>query len=88
MEKIPTLTSRIHRPLESEEDGEARQRVQTLLNDLDSDWNWEDAEKRLRAAYDKDGFLGWAETALKELETEGELERLRREHSLKGNKPI
>lgn len=86
MEKIPMLSSRIHRPPEGEDDGEAGQQIQTLLDGADSAWKWEDAEERLGAAYDKDRFSGWAEAALKELEVEGELERLRREHLLKGNK--
>ena len=87
MEKIPMLSSRIHQTPESEDDGEAEQ-VQTVLDGADSAWKWEDAEKRLRAAYDKDGFYGWAEAVLRELEAEGELERLRREHLLKGNKTV
>jgi len=88
MEKIPMLSSRIHQPPESEDDGKAGQQVETVLGGVDPAWKWEDAEKRLRAAYDKDGFSGWAETVLKELEAEGELERLRREHLLKGNKTV
>ena len=86
MEKMPMLSSRIHQPPESEGDGEARQQAQTLLDGVDPVWKWEEAEGRLRAAYDKDGFSGWAETALKELEAEGELERLRREHLPKEKK--
>ncbi|KAF9652381.1 hypothetical protein BDM02DRAFT_3109402 [Thelephora ganbajun] len=86
MEKVPMLSSRIHRPPGSEDDDEAGQQVQMFLDGADPAWKWEDAEKRLTAAYDKDGFSGWAETALKELEAEGELERLRREHLMKGNK--
>lgn len=88
MEKVPMLSSRIHRPPESEGDDEAGQQVQMPLNSIDHAWKWEDAEQRLRAAYDKDGFSGWAETALKELEAEGELERLRREQLLRENKTI
>lgn len=82
------LSSRIHRMPENEGEGEGRQLVQTLLDGVDPVWKWEDAENRLRAAYDKDGFSGWAEAALKELEAEGELERLKREHLLKENKSI
>jgi hypothetical protein len=88
MEKIPMLSSRIHRPPESEGDGEAGQQVQTLLGGVGPTWKWEDAENRLRAAYDKDGFSGWAEAALKELEAEGELERLRRENLLKESRTV
>jgi len=79
------LSSRIHRAPESEGEEEGGQQVQTVLDGVDRAWKWEDAENRLRAAYDKDGFSGWAEAALKELEAEGELERLRREHVLKEN---
>lgn len=82
------LSSRIHRIPENEGEDEGRQLVQTLLDGVDPVWKWEDAENRLRAAYDKDGFSGWAEAALKELEAEGELERLKREHLLKENKSI
>ena len=82
------LSSRIHRAPESEGDDEGGQQVQALLDGVGPAWKWEDAESRLRAAYDKDGFSGWAEAALKELEAEGELERLKREHLLKENKPI
>jgi hypothetical protein len=86
MKKMPTLSSQIHRAPEGDDEDEAGQRVQTLLDAVNPAWKWEDAEKRLRAAYDKDGFSGWAETALKELEAEGELERLRRERPLEENK--
>ena len=86
MEKVPMLSSRIHRVLESKADDEAGRQVQAPLDGANPAWKWEDAEIRLRAAYDKDGFSGWAEAALKELEAEGELERLRRERLLKENK--
>ena len=88
MEKVPVLSSRIHRRPESEGDEEAGQQVQAHFGDSDLAWRWEDAEQRLRAAYDKDGFSGWAATALKELEAEGELERLRREQLSKESKTI
>lgn len=85
-EKMPMLSSRIHQSPESEGD-EAGQHTQALSgHSADPVWKWEDAEQRLRAAYDKDGFSGWAETVLKELDAEGELERLRRERLLKENK--
>ena len=88
MEKMPLLLSRVHRPPEGEGDGEAGQQVKVLLDgDVGSVWKWEDAEKRLRDAYDKNGFSGWTEVVLKELEAEGELERLKREQLVKENKP-
>ena len=89
MEKMPLLLSRVHRPPEGEGDGEAGQQVKVLLDgDVSSVWKWEDAEKRLRDAYDKSGFSGWTEVVLKELEAEGELERLKRERLVKENKPV
>ena len=87
MGKLPMLSSRIHQPSEGEGGGEVGQQVQMLLDGVDPAWKWEDAEKRLGAAYEAGGFSGWAEAALKELEVEGELERLKRERLLKENKP-
>lgn len=86
MEKMPMLSSRIHRVLGSEVDDEAGQQAQAPSDSVNPAWKWEDAENRLRAAYDKDGFSGWAEAALKELEAEGEVERLRRARLSKENK--
>lgn len=78
------ISSRIHR----RDDG-VEQQVQTVLGGgVDTTWTWEDAETRLRDAYDKNGLSGWAEAALNELEVEGEQERLRRERLLKENKTV
>ena len=44
----------------------------------DMEWTWPDAEKRLKAAYEADGFSGWAQAALQELESEGNAERKKR----------
>lgn len=88
MENIPMLSSRIHRVPEVEDNDGGEHQVRTLLDGVDPVWKWEDAENRLRTAYDKNGFSGWAEAALEELEAEGELERLRRERLLKENKTI
>lgn len=86
MEKIPMISSRIHRRPEGEVDDGAERRVQEP--GVGTPWTWEDAETRLRVAYDKNGISGWAEAALNELEVEGEQERLRRERFLKENKSI
>lgn len=86
MEKMPILASRINRPPESEDCGEAARQAQMFSDGVDPAWKWEDAEERLRGAYDKGGFSGWAEAALKELEAEGKLEREKR--LLKGDKAI
>lgn len=73
--KLPGLTSRIHRPPETEDE-----LAGTTPEDFhDANWNWEDAEKRLQAAYEKGGFPAWAAMALKEMEAEGRIERARRQ---------
>ncbi|KAH7868628.1 uncharacterized protein C8R40DRAFT_1163906 [Lentinula edodes] len=67
--RMPMLSARIHRVLDDGGDD----------NTIDStDWNWEDAERRLRDAYEKDGIVAWAEATLKELRAEEHSERLKR----------
>lgn len=79
---MPLLSSRIHRPPDPEDHG------------LDSDspslqleagagvpWTWPAAEERLSAAFERDGFSGWVEAAMRELEAEGQLERIKRDHT-------
>lgn len=83
------LSSRIHRqPGVEVGDGAEQQARAPPDGDVDATWRWEDAEVRLRVAYDKAGFSGWAGAALKELESEGEQERSRRERLSKQNKPV
>lgn len=86
--KLPVLSSRIHRP-PADEDHTATIRNDpahveapeiTLDSNAHADWAWPDAEKRLSAAYERDGFSGWAQAALQELEAEGRAERRRRGH--------
>lgn len=51
-------------------------------DDIDpATWTWQDAEQRLTAAFEKDGFSGWAAAAARELEAEGQVERLKRKHT-------
>lgn len=90
MEKLPMISSRIHRRPDSEADDGAEQQDPTLLDGgVDTIWTSEDTETRLRIAYDKNGFSGWAEAALNELEAERERERLRRERLfVKENKAL
>lgn len=66
------LSSRIHRVLE--EDTKDEHSTVDLAN-----WNWEDAEKRLTDAYKDGGIVAWGEVALKELQAEERIERMRRE---------
>ena len=80
------LSSRIRRLPESEEEGEDARQAQVFSDGVDPTWKWEDAEERLRVAYDQGGFSGWAEAALKELEAERKLEH--EKLLLKRNKTI
>lgn len=73
LEKMPVLTSRLHRPAE-----DADQPAD--LTGSEEQWEWEAAQQRLTEAFDKNGFSGWAKTALKEVEAEDRLERWKRNH--------
>ncbi|KAI0674699.1 hypothetical protein C8Q78DRAFT_1076302 [Trametes maxima] len=83
---MPMLSSRIHRPPAPEDDDSSVSSAassDTLLSLSEADvegWTWTAAEQRLREAFDKDGFSGWAAAALRELEAEGQLERSKRGH--------
>ncbi|KAF5380071.1 hypothetical protein D9615_006262 [Tricholomella constricta] len=72
---LPSLTSKIHRPPEVGDEG-----VPVPVSmEPDPTWTWEEAEKRLQAAYDKGGFPAWVQTAMKEMEDELKVERARRQ---------
>ncbi|KIK58529.1 hypothetical protein GYMLUDRAFT_262386 [Collybiopsis luxurians FD-317 M1] len=72
--RMPLLSSRIHRILEEEE---ASDRPGTSAVDL-TNWKWEDAEKRLRDVYEKEGVAAWMELAVRELHAEERVDRLKR----------
>jgi len=85
---MPLLSSRIHRPIKA---GDGLPELHSSLGDEPHlianptdgsvEWSWPDAEKRLRIAFEKDGFRGWAAAAMKELEAEGRIERMKRGHA-------
>ncbi|KAF9268843.1 hypothetical protein L218DRAFT_534556 [Marasmius fiardii PR-910] len=68
--QMPKMSSRIHRS-HLDEDVDARPLI-------DPEWNWEEAERRLKDAFDKKGISGWAEAAVQELEMEEAIEREKR----------
>ncbi|KAL0950350.1 hypothetical protein HGRIS_010318 [Hohenbuehelia grisea] len=72
LEKMPVFVERIHRLAEPEASSENQAGISEV------DWNWEDAESRLKNAYERDGFSGWAYAALQEIEAESRLERAQR----------
>jgi hypothetical protein len=75
---MPHLTARIRRLPETEDEGA----LFAGFSEPDPHWNWEDAEKRLQAAYDKGGFPEWIHLALKEMEAELHLEKVKRRREL------
>ncbi|KAI0777813.1 hypothetical protein BD413DRAFT_519828 [Trametes elegans] len=89
LNRLPALSARIHRPPAPDE-GDLATLSESLsdptttslsLSHTDAeDWNWPEAERRLKEAFEKDGFTGWAAAALRELEAEGRLERSKRGH--------
>jgi hypothetical protein len=72
------ITDRIHRPPESEEERRAAHEVAPYNLGRDEEWTWQEAEERLKKAYEQGGFSLWAQVALRELEAEARVERARR----------
>ena len=80
--RMPILSARIHRPPEAE-DGDALlppNPPPSSVADSVEEWTWPAAERRLRDAFDKDGFYGWVAAVMQELEAEGRIERAKRGH--------
>ncbi|KAF9444729.1 hypothetical protein P691DRAFT_806943 [Macrolepiota fuliginosa MF-IS2] len=75
------ITDRIHRAPESEEERRAALDVAPFGVGAE-EWTWDDAEKRLRQAYDQGGFTLWAQVALREVETEARAERAKRQREI------
>jgi len=86
MQWMPRLSKQIHRPPEPDDGGSLSSpdplapRIEAEPGSDALKWSWPDAERRLAAAFERDGFMGWAEAALKELEAEGQAERIRKGH--------
>ncbi|KAI8971316.1 hypothetical protein BD414DRAFT_500920 [Trametes punicea] len=89
LKRMPVLSARIHRP-PNPEDGAASVPIEPVADqalspppipqeDLE-EWTWPAAERRLKEAFERDGFSGWAAAVLRELEAEGRLERAKRGH--------
>jgi hypothetical protein len=50
--------------------------------EADEGWTWVEVEKRLKRAYDEYGFLLWARTAMRAVEPEAKVERVRRQREM------
>ncbi|EED84369.1 predicted protein [Postia placenta Mad-698-R] len=87
--RMPMLSSRIHRALQAEDHPEELIDSSAATTHLHGapgssntlQWSWPEAEERLRVAYDSGGVYSWAEAVLYELETEGQVERVKRGHA-------
>jgi len=80
---VPSLASRIHRPPETEEE---RHQIHDFApfgieggSSTDEEWTWEKAERRLKQAYEEGGLPLWSQAALREVEAEARIERIKRE---------
>nr|VWO99214.1 Calcium-transporting ATPase (EC [Ganoderma boninense] len=65
--RMPILSARIHRPPEAQ-DGDSllpHDPPPLSLEDAAEEWTWPAAEQRLREAFDKDGFYGWAAAVMR-----------------------
>ncbi|EEB99147.1 hypothetical protein MPER_01228, partial [Moniliophthora perniciosa FA553] len=69
---MPILSSRIHGSLEDDPHNDEKSK-----SDADG-WNWDDAEKRLKNAFEQKGLAGWAEAAVDEIRAEEHAERKKR----------
>ena len=74
---MPSLTARIHRAPETEE--ERRQPDHVAPAGHEAEWSWEKAQRRLELAYNTGGFTLWAQMAMREVEAEARVERAKRE---------
>ncbi|OCB89105.1 hypothetical protein A7U60_g3704 [Sanghuangporus baumii] len=76
---MPIISQRIYRS-SLDEDLISRNgtQIDTHRDEEGNNWTWEEAEDRLRDAFDHGGVGDWAECAIRELEAEEEVERRRR----------
>jgi hypothetical protein len=80
--KLPILSHRIYRPAKPDRDGDqVSPQTEYSVPALGVEWNWQEAENRLKEAFDKDGFYGWASAALEEVEAEAMVERAQRDRT-------
>jgi hypothetical protein len=78
--KVPGLRSRLYRPPETDNERyEIQAQGDAFPSTIQEDWNWEEAEERLKKAYEEGGIAAWAQTAARELEAEAEMERIKRD---------
>ena len=82
---VPGLRSRLYR-LPETDDERYQEDSQELA--LQQEWKREEAEERLKKAYEEGGVTVWAQTALRELEAETRVERHRRNREQEAGKNV
>lgn len=76
---VPGLRSRLLRPPETDNENYEIQTLGIALPSAIEEWSWEEAEERLKKAYEQGGISVWAQTALIELEADARVERTKRD---------
>ncbi|EAU83047.2 hypothetical protein CC1G_08984 [Coprinopsis cinerea okayama7 len=76
----PGLTSSIHRAPQNDDERTEGNAVAPF--GIQEEWKWEEAENRLKRAYEEGGFPLWAKTALREMEAEARVERAKRQREI------
>ncbi|KAI0088944.1 hypothetical protein BDY19DRAFT_946928 [Irpex rosettiformis] len=85
--KMPGLMARLHRAPTDEDDPSSTSsessdlHVSVDVHKGEVEWNWPDAEDRLRTAFEHGGFPGWADAMMREVEAESKIERRKRGHT-------
>jgi len=80
---VPGLRSRLYRPPETDDElDELQAHGVAFPSAIQREWNWKEAEERLKKAYEEGGIAAWAQTAFRELEAEVEVERTKRDREL------
>ena len=82
---VPGLRSRLYRLPETDDE---RYQEDSQEFALQQEWNREEAEERLKKAYEEGGMTVWAQTALRELEAETRVERNRRNREQEAGKNV
>ncbi|KAL1682687.1 hypothetical protein EV122DRAFT_259070 [Schizophyllum commune] len=83
LEKMPGLTAQIHRA----PDEPSPEPAAPVPPAVEQDWKWEDAEARLRRAFETGGLAGWAEAAAKEVEVEDRIQRKKQQELVERLRP-
>ena len=71
--KIPSLASRMYRPIDANDP--VLPHLQPTSESMDTEWNFADAERRIKEAWEKGGLVAWGIAAMREAEEEDRVKR-------------